>query len=254
VVLGMQRGGEDLRDRESLLRSGDVLLLGGDWDKLQVHTTGPEVIAVDDPSGLRRGVPLGSGARRTIVVLLGMVVLLASGAVPAAIAGLLAASAIVLTGVLSPTAAYRSVSWTTVVLVAGMIPLSTAFVTTGTADRIADGLLGVVGDASPRLALLGICLITLLLGQLISNTATVLIMVPIALAVAGDLSASVLPFLMGLTVVGAASFLTPVATPANTMILEPAGYRFGDYWKLGVPLAALFLAVAVLYVPLIWRF
>jgi di/tricarboxylate transporter len=135
-----------------------------------------------------------------------------------------------------------------------MIPLSTAFVSTGTADMIASTLLGIVGNASPHLALLGICVITMALGQVISNTATVLIMVPIAAAVAGDLGASVLPFMMALAVAGAASFLTPVATPANTMILEPGGYRFGDYWKLGLPLMALFLAIAVLYVPLVWSF
>ena len=98
------------------------------------------------------------------------------------------------------------------------------------------------------------CVLTVVLGQLISNTATVLIVAPIAVVLAGDLGVSVLPFLMALAVSGAASFLTPVATPANTMVLEPGGYRFGDYWKLGLPLLLLFLAVAVLYVPVIWPF
>jgi di/tricarboxylate transporter len=254
VVLGLQRGGAELSAPGSVLRVGDTLLLTGTWDHLQAHTVGPEVLVVDDPAGLRRGVPFGAGSRRAVGILAAMVVLLATGVVPPAIAGLLAASAIVLTGVLSPSQVYRSVSWTTVVLVAGMIPLSTAFVSTGTADMIASTLLGIVGNASPHLALLGICVITMALGQLISNTATVLIMVPIAAAVAGDLGASVLPFLMALAVAGAASFLTPVATPANTMILEPGGYRFGDYWKLGLPLIALFLAIAVFYVPLVWSF
>jgi di/tricarboxylate transporter len=135
-----------------------------------------------------------------------------------------------------------------------MIPLSTAFVETGTADLIAKALLDVVGDASPYTALLAMVVLTLVLGQLISNTATVLIVAPIAVVVAGDLGVSVLPFMMALSVAGAASFLTPVATPANTMVLEPGGYRFGDYWKLGLPLLLLFLAVAVLYVPLVWPF
>jgi len=156
--------------------------------------------------------------------------------------------------VLTPDLAYRAVSWTTVVLVAGMIPLSTAFVSTGTADLIADAMLRIVGNTSPHLALLGIVVITTAIGQLISNTATVLIMVPIATSVAGDLGLSVRPFLMALAVAGAASFLTPVATPANTMVLEPGGYRFGDYWKIGLPLIALFAAIAVLYVPLVWSF
>lgn len=79
-------------------------------------------------------------------------------------------------------------------------------------------------------------------------------MVPIATVVAADLSVSVLPFLMALAVCGAAAFLTPVATAANTMVMEPGGYRFGDYWRLGLPLLLLFLALAVLCVPLVWRF
>lgn len=254
VVVGLQRGGEDLTDPKAILQAGDTLLLTGTWDQLQAETAGPEVLVVDDPASLRRSVPLGVGARAAVVILAAMVVLLATGLVPAAIAGLLAASAVVLTRVLTSTRAYRSVSWTTVVLVAGMIPLSTAFVSTGTADLIADMLLRIVGNASPHLALLGIVVITIALGQLISNTATVLIMVPIATAVARDLGVSILPFLMALAVAGAASFLTPVATPANTMILEPGGYRFGDYWKIGLPLIALFLTAAVLYVPVVWPF
>lgn len=254
VVLAVHRGGEDLRDPEDVLRTGDTLVLSGAWDKLAQHTSGEDVLVVDDPGVLRRGVPLGRGARRATGVLLAMVLLLATGLVPAVVAGLLAATAVVLTGVLSPHQAYRSVSWTTVVLVAGMIPLSTAFVVTGTADVIAAALLDLVGTGSAHLALLAVCLLTMVLGQLISNTATVLIVAPIATVVAADLDVSVLPFLMALAVSGAASFLTPVATPANTMVLEPGGYRFGDYWRLGLPLLLLFLGVAVLYVPLVWRF
>ena len=255
VVLAVQRAGDPVEGPDETLQAGDTLLLSGSWDKLQEHTSGGgEVLVVDEPAVLRRGVPLGAGAKRAIAILVGMVVLLATGIVPAAIAGLFAACAVVLTGVLNPTQAYRAVSWTTVVLVGGMIPLSTAFVTTGTADVIASRLLDLVGSASPRLALLAVCVLTMVLGQLISNTATVLIMAPIAAVVAGDLGVSVLPFMMALGISGAASFLTPVATPANTMVLEPGGYRFGDYWKLGLPLLLLFLAVAVLWVPVVWPF
>ena len=254
VVLAVQRSGEDLTAPEDTLRAGDILVLSGSWERLQHHTSTDEVLVVADPATLRRGIPLGVGARRTLVVLAGMILLLATGVVPAAVAGLLAAVAIVLTGVLTPNEAYRSVSWTTVVLVGGMIPLSTAFVSTGTADAIADALLGMIGSGSARVALLAICVLTVLLSQLISNTATVLIMVPIATVVATDIGVSVLPFLMALAVCGAASFLTPVATAANTMVMEPGGYRFGDYWKLGLPLLLLSLGLAVLYVPLVWTF
>jgi di/tricarboxylate transporter len=250
----VQRGGDPLRGREYTLRAGDTLLVSGPWELLERNTEGRDVLVVDHPAEVRRSVPLGAGAKRAMVVLGVMVLLLATGIVPPAIAGLLAASALVLSRVMTPKQAYRSVSWTTVLLVGGMIPLSTAFVETGTADLIAKALLDLVGDASPYTALLAMVVLTLVLGQLISNTATVLIVAPIAVVVAGDLGVSVLPFMMALSVAGAASFLTPVATPANTMVLEPGGYRFGDYWKLGLPLLLLFLVVAVLYVPLVWPF
>ncbi|HYN30856.1 MAG TPA: SLC13 family permease [Dermatophilaceae bacterium] len=92
------------------------------------------------------------------------------------------------------------------------------------------------------------------LSQLISNTATVLILAPVALSAAADAGASPRPFLMGLAVMCAAAFLTPVATAANTMVMRPGGYRFGDYWRIGLPMTAWFLLVAVGLVPLVWRF
>ncbi|MET0302850.1 MAG: SLC13 family permease, partial [Microbacteriaceae bacterium] len=181
-------------------------------------------------------------------------VLLATGLVPPAVAALLAACALVVTRTVTVAQAYQSISWTTIVLIAGMIPLSTAFIQTGTADLVSGWLLSLLGDSGPHVALLALCLLTVVLGQLISNTATVLIIAPIAVSLAATLDLSVQPFMMALTVAGAAAFLTPIATPANLMVMEPGGYRFGDYWKLGLPLALLFLAVAVLYVPLVWPF
>lgn len=255
VILGVKRGGESLEEGGADLRSGDALLLDGTWDDLHKHTTGSaEVLVIDEPQRLRRSVPLGAGAKRAAVILAVMIVLLATGIVPAAVAGLLAAIALVLTKVVTVTRAYRSISWTTVVLVAGMIPMSTAFQTTGAATLIADGLGTWLGSAGPYAALAVIVLITLVLGQLISNTATVLIVAPVAVALAGTLHLSVLPFLMALTIAGAASLLTPVATPANLMVMEPGGYRFGDYARLGLPLSLLYFAIAVFYVPMIWPF
>ena len=108
--------------------------------------------------------------------------------------------------------------------------------------------------SSPTMALLAMCVLTMALGQVISNTATVLIMAPIAAVLAAGLDVSPLPFMMGLAVSGAAAFLTPVATPANMMVMEPGGYAFRHYWKLGLPLLILFLAVAVLWVPVVWNF
>lgn len=254
VLLAARRGADALKDADFVVQVGDVLLLQGGWDELARQTDGPGVLAVDAPTLLRRGVPLGRGARRAMVVLGLMVVLLASGLVPPAVAALLAACALVLTRTVSVTQAYHSISWTTVVLIAGMIPLSTAFITTGTADLAAGWLLSSMTDAGPHAVLLALVLLTVLLGQLISNTATVLVIAPIAVSVAAALELSVQPFMMALTVAGAAAFLTPIATPANLMVFEPGGYRFGDYWKLGTPLALFFIVMAVLYVPWVWPF
>jgi di/tricarboxylate transporter len=254
VVLAVQRRGEELPG-ETSLAVGDTLLLQGTWGALEEHLDDRDVLVVDRPELVRRqAVPLGAGARRTLIVLAGMVILLATGVVPPAVAGLLAAGAIVVAGVLSVEQAYRGIDWTTVILVAGMIPLSTAMTSSGAAERLADGLVDVVGDAGPRALLVGLVVLVFVLGQLISNMATALIVIPIAMSAAADLDISPKPLLVGVAVAAAASFLTPVATPANLMVMEPGGYRFGDYWKLGLPLLLLFGAVAVLLVPVIWSF
>ena len=155
---------------------------------------------------------------------------------------------------LSIEQAYRGIGWTTVILVAGMIPLATAMTSTGAAQAPADGLVDAVGDAGPRALLLGLVLLVFVLGQLISNMATALIVIPIAVSAAAELDVSPKPLLVGVAVDAAAAFLTPVATPANLMVMGPGGYRFGDYWKLGLPLLALFGVVAVLLVPVFWSF
>lgn len=253
VVLAVQRKGEELAG-ETVLAVGDTLLLQGTWGALEEQLDDPEVLVVDEPQLVRRQVPLGPGAKRALIVLAAMVILLATGVVPPAVAGLLAAGAIVVGGVLTIEQAYRGISWSTVVLVAGMIPLSTAMTETGAAARLADALVDVVGGAGPYALLLGLFLLTAVLGQLISNLATALIVIPVALETAKDLDVSARPVLMCVTVSAAAALITPVATPANLMVMEPGGYRFSDYWKLGLPLLVLFGAVAVLLVPVFWRF
>jgi di/tricarboxylate transporter len=141
-----------------------------------------------------------------------------------------------------------------VVLVAGMIPLSTAMTQSGAAATLADGVVDVVGDAGPHALLLRLFPLTAVLGQLISNMATALIVIPVALEAVKDVDISARPVLMCVTVSAAAALITPVATPANLMVMEPGGYRFSDYWKLGLPLLVLYGAVAVFLVPVIWRF
>jgi di/tricarboxylate transporter len=255
VVLAIQRRGQDLGPEEVALAAGDTLLLQGTWDALDQTLVDPDVLVVDRPDLVRRqAVPMGLRAKEAIAVLVGMVALLITGAVPTVVAGLLAAGAMVLLRVLSMEQAYRGISWTTVVLVGGMIPLSTAIQESGAATQMAEALVDIVGDGSPYALLLGLFVLTAVLGQLISNMATALIVIPIAVSAALELGVSPRPVLMTVTVAAAASFLTPVATPANLMVMGPGGYRFGDYWKLGLPMLLWFLLVAVLLVPQIWSF
>jgi di/tricarboxylate transporter len=255
IVLAIQRAGQDLEDRQTVLEVGDTLLLGGSWGALDENLEGPEVLVVDPPeAGRRQAVPLGPGSKRALAVLSGTVVLLATGVVPAAVASVLGASATVVVGVVTVDQAYRSVSWTTVVLIGAMIAVSTAVKDTGAARQIADALVDLVGGAGPYALLAGLFVLTATLGQLISNTATALIVIPIAVSAANQLGVSPRPVLMSVAVAAAASFLTPVATPANLMIMGPGGYRFGDYWKLGLVLMALFFVVSVFLVPAVWKF
>jgi di/tricarboxylate transporter len=156
--------------------------------------------------------------------------------------------------VVSMEHAYRSITWTTVVMVAAMLPLSTALFESGAADLVAEGLIGVVGGLGPYGLLAGLFVVTAVFGQLISNTATALIMIPIGAAAAGELGVDIRPVLMSTSVAAAAALLTPVATPVNLIAMEAGGYRFGDYWKLGLVVMAVFFAVAVFIVPVFWPF
>ncbi|HET8621229.1 MAG TPA: SLC13 family permease [Acidimicrobiales bacterium] len=159
--------------------------------------------AASRPKLASRAVMARPGARRATVVLVAMVAmvaLLATGAVPPAVASLLAAGALVLGRAVTLDAAYRAISWTTVILVASMIPLSTAMTTSGDAGKLAGGLVEVVGDSGPHPFLIGLFVLTAVLGQLISNTATALIVVPVAVSAAGTLDVSVRPVLMSLAV------------------------------------------------------
>lgn len=262
IILAVQRGGEQIapvpgahEKGSAILQAGDSLLLQGTWKALDIHLADPDVLVVDSPELVRRqAVPLGMGARQAIIILLGMVFLLATGLVPPAVAGLLAAGAIVLSGIMRVDQAYRAIDWTTVILVAAMMPLSTAMVESGAATMLADWLVYLVGDAGPLALLAGLFVVTAVMGQLISNTATALIMIPVAVAAAAGMGVSPRPVLMSIAVAAAGAFLTPITTPTNLMVMSPGGYQFGDYWKLGLPLMIWFFIISVFYVPLIWRF
>ncbi|MDP3418613.1 SLC13 family permease [Falsiroseomonas sp.] len=255
VVIAIQRGGVDAGVEPVTLQAGDTMLLQGSWKALDVRLADPQVLVVNSPELVRRqAVPLGAGAWGAIGVLAVMVFFLATGLLPAAVAGMLGSFALVLLRILNVEQCYRAIDWTTVILVAAMMPLSTAMVQTGAAEMMADGLVSMAAGGSPTILLAGLFILTAVLGQLISNTATALIIIPVGVAAASAMDVSPLPVLMTIAVAAAAAFLTPIATPTNLMVMRPGGYAFGEYWKFGLPMMIWFFIVGVFIVPLVWRF
>jgi di/tricarboxylate transporter len=255
VVLAVERSGEALGPGAHRLAAGDTLLMQGSWQALETHLADPAVLVVDSPAVVRKqAVPLGLGAKAAILILAAMVAMLAFNLVQPAIAGLIAAGAVILTGLLKVDEAYRAINWTTIILVGAMMPLSTAMFQTGAAQLLADNLVELLGDNSPRALLIGLFLISAVLGQVISNTATALIVIPVAVLAANTMGVNVTPVLMSVNVACAAAFLTPIATPVNLMVMGPGGYKFSDYWKLGSCMMALFFLVSVFWVPVVWPF
>lgn len=252
TILAVRRLAQDRGLRPTVLEQGDALLVHGAWPAVEALSHDRELLLVDQPDLVRRQVvPLGRRARTALGVLAVTVALLASGLVAPAVAGLAGAAAMVGLRVLTPEKAYRAVSWQTVVLIGALIPMSEAIRTSGAADLVADVIVAA-GGQDPYVLLVTLFVVTAILGQVVSNTATTLIMVPIALAAAQSAGVPYQPVLMLMAVAGAASFLTPIATPANMMVMEPAGYRFGDYWRLGLVTMLAWLALALLLVPLFW--
>lgn len=262
-VTGMQRGGTtvlSIRRREKAsgttpvrLRVGDALLLHGSWPAIFRLEDDEEVLLIDSPEEVRRQIaPMGRNARWTAAITAGMVILLASGYVAPAVAGLLAACALVLTGVVSVPEAYRAISWQTVVLIGGLISLSVAIRVSGAADIVAHLVVRFARSGGLIEILAVLFVVTAALGQVISNTATALVMLPIVTAISQTTGTDPRLMLMSLAVASGASVLTPIATPANMMVGAAAGYHFGDYWKFGAVTMVVWAAVGILVVPMVW--
>jgi di/tricarboxylate transporter len=253
TLLAVSRLGVDLGPQVTEVAAGDMLLVHGPWEAVATLAQDEDVLVVADPTLVRQqNAPLGSAAWRALGVLGVTVVLLASGAVTPAVAGLVGAALMVLLRVLTERQVYHAVSWQTVVLIGGLIPLSVAIQTSGAADEIARHLVTFASGGGTRLLLAALFVLTFVLGQVVSNAATVLVVTPIALAAGHDAGVGAAPVLMLVAVAGAASFLTPIATPANMIVMGPGGYRFGDYWRLGLATTAVWFVLAIALVPVIW--
>jgi di/tricarboxylate transporter len=154
-------------------------------------------------------------------------------------------------GCVDLVSAYRSIDWKTIVLIVGMLPFSIALQRTGGVDLAADALRTLTSGAGTHAVLATLFALTALLGMFISNTATAVLMAPVALAVAKDLHASPYPFAMTVALAASTAFMTPVSSPVNTLVVTPGNYTFGDFVRIGVPFSAIVLVVCVLLVPLL---
>lgn len=255
-VLGIWRRGRSLVDERTSqvkLTFGDALLVRGMWKDINIlERESRNFVVVGRPAKMVGQKALSAQAYVAIGALGVMLLLLLTGWVPTVMAVLITGLLMVLTGCLNMEQAYRSINWESVVLIAAMLPMSTALEQTGGAGFIANGLVEGLGTFHPLLLLTGIFLMTTAFTQVISNTATTVLVAPIALQAAANLGVSPYPIMMMVAVAASTAFLTPIASPVNTLVLTPGGYRFGDFMRSGLALLVLFLVVALLLVPLIW--
>lgn len=256
-VVGVKRMGEKVTGdiREMPLEFGDMLLVQGPWDRIRMlRQEGRDFVVAMAPREMEPALKPLDRAPVAVVVMLGMLLLMTFNIVPAVTAVLLAAVAMVLFGAVSAADAYRAVNWESVVLIAGILPMATALEKTGGMQLIVDGIAGVMEGATPVLLLVVLFLLTSVLSQVISNTATAVLLAPIAFQLAMGIGANPEPFLMTIAVAASTAFATPVASPVNTLVLGPGGYKFGDFFKVGVTLQVLVLIVTVLLVPILFPF
>lgn len=255
VVLGARRGGESLETGDEV-QFGDSFLVKGTWEQIAlIEQEREDVVVVGRPEEVASQVTqLSAHSFGAVALLVGMVVLMVSGLVPVAIAALLAAMGMVLSRCIGTREAYGAVSWSTVMLIAGMLPMATALEASGGAREVADLLVATLGELGPVAVLAGIFIVTTTLSQVMSNTATSVLMSPIVLTAAAGLGVEPYPLMMTIAVAASTAFLTPIGTTTNLMVLGPGEYRFGDYAKVGGPLVAIFLVLCVILIPLIWPF
>ena len=194
----------------------------------------------------------------SILAIITTIVLAAFGILPILKGAIISAVILLLLRIISPNEAYQSIHWQVIVLIAALIPLGIAIESTGTAAFIAQLISETVSDFSPSkqpYILLGlIYLITMILTEVSSNTATAIIMAPIVMAVTNQMGIDARPFIFAVCFAASASFVTPVGYQTNLMVYGPGGYKFLDFIKVGLPLSIIFWLLAILFIPIIWPF
>lgn len=250
-LLAISRQGRSRGQRLNQMRfaPGDVLLLHGEDERVN-HFISVFGCAPLSNRGLR--LPDKRQAAIAVALLLGGAAAAAIGIAPAAVTFVTAALLAVLFRVMPLREVYSAIDGSVIILLAAMIPVANAVSSTGAAELVAETLVTQVALGIPLLALGIIMLVTMTLTDVMNNAATAAVMCPIAIGVAGSLETSSDPFLMAVAVGSSCAFLTPIGHQNNTLILGPGGYRFGDYWRMGLPLQTLILAVAIPMILYVW--
>ena len=243
VLLAVARQGRRLRARLGDIRfkAGDILLLRGREEALMGASAELGYLPLAE-----RRLRLGEPRRIALSVGLfgGAILSAAFGLVPVQIAFTVAAVTMVLVGLLSLREVYESIEWPIIILLGAMIPVGHALETTGGAQRIAEWIIALRDVLPPAAVLAVVLIVTMFLSDLVNNAAAAVVMAPIALGVAAGLDASPDPFLMSVAIGASCAFLTPIGHQANALVMGPGGYRFGDYWRLGLPLEIIVVVVA----------
>jgi di/tricarboxylate transporter len=254
TVLGINRPGntKKLDLKETVLHFGDILLVQGSWKNILALRQHPYDFVVMGQPETMVGAPYRHKAPVALLILVGMLALMVTGVVSVTAAGMLAALAMVFAGCLTMDEAYEAIDWKSVVLIAGMLPMSLALEQVEMVKLVAQGFSDNLGNAGPLIVMGGLFIMTSIFTQVLSNTATTVLVAPIALATAQELGVRPYAFLMAVAIAASMAFASPVASPVNTLVMGAGNYRFGDYIKVGIPMILVLMLVTVLVLPVIF--
>lgn len=253
-VLGLRRHGEPLPDFENArLEASDSLFVMGPWSAVkQMHLQNHEFVPMETPAELTDIVPAYRHMPVALAILAAMVLLSIFNIVPLVATVVMAALAAVFTRCMTMEDAYNSIHWSSLVLVAGMLPLADALEKTGGTQIVVDALMSGMGDAGPIGMMSVIFFLTAGIGLFLSNTASAVLVAPIALVAAESLGVSPYPFAVAVVIAASAAFVTPVSTPVVTLVVEPGRYQFMDFVKIGTPLLVLAWLTTIVVAPLLF--
>ncbi|WP_342244116.1 SLC13 family permease [Pseudomonas sp. OTU5201] len=254
-VVGLRRHGQALEGVlvDEKLKASDTLLVAGEWKCIhQLQGQSRDFLVLSLPAEVNEVAPTARKAPYALLSLAVMIFLMVSGLVPNVMAALIGCLLMGAFRCIDLDSAYRAIHWPTLILIVGMLPFAQALQQTGGIDLAVTGLVALLGNAGPYAMLASLFIVTALIGLFISNTATAVLMAPVAIATAQQLGMSPYPFAMIVALAASAAFMTPISSPVNTLVLGPGQYRFGDFVRVGVPFTVLVMIVSVFLVPLVF--